>query len=156
MALTRHGVWGWVCVVCHAGQARLFQPEPAGFPYIEQGAAGVCGEDKVHYATAAAAAAAGARVANCGPCGVCSSTQDVGTYHNMSGTLTKEATKCGILFLFGDSPDHGRALAATPPVLGVRACWHPAQPGDRATGPPWPPVLPRMPRMPHMCTHHTH
>lgn len=103
---------------------RLFAPEPAGFPYIEAGKAGVCGEDRRFYASAAAAAAAGVRVASCGPCGVCSNSQDVGTYHNMSATLTKAATKCGILYLLG-----GEALArpcmraSTTLTAGCTDCW---------------------------------
>jgi hypothetical protein len=82
-------------------QRRLFPAEPAGFPHIEGGRAGVCGADRAFYETAAAAAEAGVKVVNCGPCGACSTTQDVGTYRNMSATLTKAATKCGILYLFG-------------------------------------------------------
>merc|ERR1712098_601972 len=78
---------------------RLFEAEPAGFPYIETGNAGVCGQDGRAYATAADAAANGTKVTNCGPCGVCSNTQDVGTNHNMSQTLTREATKCAIMYL---------------------------------------------------------
>ena len=96
--------------------ARLFAAEPAGFPYIENGTAGVCGEDGRFYGgteAAAAAAAASVRVASCGPCGTCSNRQDVGTYHNMSQTLTKAATTCGILFLFGGELLARPCMAAT-------------------------------------------
>lgn len=103
---------------------RLFAAEPAGFPYIETGKAGVCGEDRNHYLTAEAASDAGVKIVNCGPCGACSNLQDVGTYHNMSQSLTKEATKCGIVFLFA-----GRSLARlcmrslTTLSAGCTECW---------------------------------
>lgn len=79
---------------------RLFPKEEAGYPYIERGNAGVCGEDLQFYESADIAARANVKVANCGSCGVCSTRRNVETYHKMSDTLTKQATKCGISYLF--------------------------------------------------------
>ena len=79
---------------------RFFEREPAGYPYIESGNAGVCGEDMVFYKTAEEATKRNVSIVNCGSCGACSNTRDVGTYHKMSNTLTKAATKCGISYLF--------------------------------------------------------
>lgn len=69
----------------HIGKThRLFPKEDAGYPYIETGEAGVCGDDMKFYENAESAKKEGVKIVNCGMCGVCSTRRNVGAYHNMS------------------------------------------------------------------------
>jgi hypothetical protein len=103
---------------------RLFESEPAGYPYIEGGKAGVCGDDMAFYETAEEATKNNVSIVNCGSCGACSNVHDVRTYHEMSDTLTKAATKCGISYLlFGDRVAKYCMQKSTTMTDGCIDCW---------------------------------